>query len=255
MRKFRTNQRGSMLIDAMLGIVITALTVTALVGVSTTTGNIVRSTTIQSDRYTFARNLANDLAENPNDATKITATPQTAPTTITANDQGVNVTRWLVVGTGTSAGTTQVNVSIPKNVDKNCQDAAIRLKSCVTASVTVATSDPGIVTTAVGGTWSIAGIGTAAGSGPVPVSQISATPFTVPTGSGEVRYVVKVSGAAGVGAIEFRNGATVLESILFDETTNTYTYGSVFAPAGTAITVHVVGSTVNLARFYIYKAA
>ncbi|KQO98266.1 hypothetical protein [Leifsonia sp. Leaf264] len=250
LRRRLANERGSALIDAMFGVVITALTMTALVSVAVTTTDVVDATRDQATRLTVIQNIAHGKVGNP---TAVLTTPVSANVNTGAGT--TSVTTWREDKPGVAV----IHVAVPKTGATGCTNPAALEATCLTTTVSVPIAEPGIQIVDANPSWkgtAVSGPTTA----PATVSAGAVGTFQVPVGATEVRYVLNINAttASGPGSIDFMNGATKLESIQFDDTDNSYFYGSVFAPAGTTITVNfapINGGTVKLSRFNVYKGA
>ncbi|WP_159599231.1 hypothetical protein [Agromyces humi] len=236
-------RRGGILIDAAVGLAVVTTTVAGLAAVSTAAEQAVTATATSTERAAWARTEAATLSRDPSQVPA--GTPVGADTTIGAGT--VPVFRWREDLTGIA----KINVSVPTGDSADCADPDIRATACFTATVSVTTADPGIITTPVDAEFAPAEVALGAGAA---VASTTLTSFTVPD-VGEVRYVVRVDAATGVGEVRFVSGGRVLEAILFDESDDTYFYGSVFATPDDTVDVEVVGASVHLSRFTLYEAA
>ncbi|MFE6967024.1 hypothetical protein ACFVAJ_18070 [Agromyces sp. NPDC057679] len=236
-------RRGWPLIDVAAGLGLAAAAVAGVIAVGVAVEGSVSDTATQSARASWARTEAATMSRNP--STVPAGEGVTADAVI--GQDTVKVHRWREDLTGIS----RLNVAVPIADGADCTDPDIRELSCFTASASVANADPGIVTAPIGADFSPAQITDGSGA---TVSQGTLTVFTSPD-VGETRYVVKLDHASGVGEIQFVVDGNILEAVLYDETDDTYFYGSVFAPAGADIEVRITGSETHLSRFTLYEGA
>lgn len=237
---------GSLLVDAMVGIIVSAITLIGLSTLAVATSNALTVTASQKQRQSYAASYVSDQAMAP-------LSVPTTPTTSTEDVDGTQlpVTLWRV---NVDGQTSVISAAMPRlyGAAGDCTDpATARAHSCIMAQVTVPVGDPGIVTTSMNSTWTDPNVATPDGAAVLgPVGS-----FIVPAGTTEVRYVVLLSGATGNSQLTFSDGTTVLASIPYTDGTNSYFYGSLTVDPGATVTIATTGTAARLAHFYLYQAA
>lgn len=237
------DDRGSALLDAMVGVIIIAVTVSALTFAATSTSSAVQSLNESTSRNLALRNIANQLAADPGAVPEVrTQIPVTVKGTATT------ATVWRAP----LGSTATLHVAIPATFalsDIDCQASPTR---CIETEITVDVTTPGIAPVYVSPAWADARI---ARDGATVTAGVLGT-FTPQSTVAEVRYLVGIRSATGPGAITFSRNGAVIEQVLFDETTNTSMYGSAFIPVGGTgnVTVSLVGASATLDHFTVYEA-
>ena len=239
------SDRGSSLVDVMLGIFMVAIVMIGLATGVAASSTAVKTYAFSNERLTFIRSVVSDLAQNPG-SVAATATP----VTMTYGSEPIIVTEWSVV-TGASAVIHAATSRTSAVNGGQCTDPNSIPASCVEAQATVSLADSAVAVAYLTPAWASTGVATAAGA-TANVGKMAT--LTVPTADTEVRYIVHVAGAGSAGSIQFMNGASVLRPIPFDSTTNGYIYGSVTTNGATTVDISLAGSAANVAHFTLYEA-
>lgn len=232
------SERGSVVIDAALGVMVVGITVVAFatsIGAAGRTSQYSRTSVTVSS---LLNSTVNDLATDP---LAVPTVRTTTPVTFGAED--IPVTVWQ----DSSDRWVTIHAATPLFRGGDCQSS---LASCATASISVVVSDVGIDPTPLVGSWSSVGSTTTTGSdvapGPVGVAE-------VPVGSGEVRYVVRVA-AESAGELTFDDGPATLLNVPIPAETDQYFYGSINPDGATQLTITVRGATMHLSHLFLYQA-
>jgi hypothetical protein len=243
-------ERGSALIDSLVGVIVTAIVVSSVASLAVGITSSMKTTNADAIRSSALQSYVNDQSSQP-DAVALTGTT----TAQAIGGSTVPVTVWRTVPT---SGTAVIHAATNRDQNAtadNCADpAAVTRALCLTSSVTVTLLDaPAPVGLPVAGAWTVAGV-----DGASPVSAPVGVVGTFDgTGKTAVRYVVKLTSATAPGTLTFENGAAILATVPFDSLTYGaapgYVYGSVTIGTATTITVRVTGAAVSLSRLYLYE--
>ena len=239
---------GSVLIDAMVGIIIAAVAIIGLASIAATTTTAITSTVNTTSRMSFLRSYVNELASG-----SAVVPPAVTAQTVTKSigSKNVSVTSWQT----TVGASTVIHAAVANdgNDPAPCASPAPQAApGCLRAQVTVQPGGAGIVTTPVYSFWAIPAIATS-GGGAATTGSIGT--FTPSNTSVQVRFVAKVS-APSVGNIDLTDTNThqKIGSIPFAANSNGYLYGSVTVSGSNPVDVSLTGSSAYISRFYIYEA-
>ena len=234
------DQTGSALIDAMVGVVLIAVALVSLVTATSVSTSAMRAAATLTDQGSALRSYVNDLASDP---LSVPETP--AAGSLDIGGKQTPVTRWRDMKSSVA--------TIHAVATARCPGADVKSATCPSAQISVNTAAiaKAPVAVPVAASWSAPAIATADGASVVPGAIGT---FTVPAGQAEVRYVVRLTGVTGPGAINLSDGAKVLDTQEFDSTTGEYVYSVVPAAAGSVIQVTLTAPA-TLSRFLVYEVA
>lgn len=252
LRSTLESDSGSLLIDAMVGVILTAV---ALIGVAFAVGASSTATAVNSGDTARQIWLQSYLSDHGTDPLAVPTTATTSTQTINSGSAPVTVWRQDV-----DAQSTTLYAATPRTGSKTqtgCADPSkTAANSCLTAQLSVPLDATGITTTNLTPAWTNAAVATGTGA-TVPGSNT--TPYTIgaftaPAGAAEVRYVFAVANATSAGQILFTDGAgRLLQTVNFDTTTDQYFYGSLPLYGNSTVTIST-GATATISHFYVYGA-
>lgn len=238
LRKLLSSQRGDMLIDSMFGAVIISIIMAAagslmMAATTAATGNDATTT-----RSILLNTVLSD--EKPNLA-NYTATPQTLVRTF--NGQDFTVALWREEP---SPGVTVLHAATRKPAkDAELADCSgpDRLDSgnCLTSRTVTTTSASGVEITTVPLNPGTAG---------------ALHDFTAPAGATELRYIVKVTAAAGDSTLTFGSrDQPAVHVVKIPSGQTGYFYGRILVDAGSRLFLASSGpATIDSASTVIYEA-
>jgi hypothetical protein len=239
---------GFALIDAMVGVVITALTLGAIVTVSAAVSNAIVAQTTSADRLSYITSKANELAANP---AAVSATVTTANQTIGA--QQVAVSQVRVTPT---AGRDIIRVAAPRGDAFDCSTAVAdtpaddTLQRCVVSEVGVDAIVQGTSATPYTVTINQPGVD---GATPATAAPGALATFTAPAGVTTVNWVVGVKPGAGAARLTITQGATVITAKAFETVAGQYLYGTLPVTQGQTYSFAWDGPAGTAHHFLIYK--
>lgn len=249
-RHLLRSERGSALIDSMVGVIVTALVVSSTASLAVGITASLRASNAFAVRSSALQSLVNDRSSLPD---AVTLTGVTASVSLSGTPTPVTV--WKTVPTpGTAVIHAATNRDRKALTDLCTNPASIPAASCVSASVTVNLLDaPAPVGLMLSPTWAAPGV---AGGTPTTVTAGQIGSFNA-TGKTQVRFTVKIGSASGPGTITFMNGTTILATVPYDGLTYGavpgYQYGAVTVTGATTVTVNVTGGSAALSRFTVYE--
>lgn len=248
-RRALANDSGTVLIDAMVGVIIVAVAIAGLATVTANVSNNISVTSRNAERSVFLRAYANTLGESP---TAVSATPATISVPVGAST--IPITSWET----NAAGSVVIHAAAPQwtgGPSADCSQVATTPNAhCLVAEVSTTPHGPGIKTTPL--TSSLATPGVASPT-PTSVSPSTVGTFTPAAGLTQLRFVVLVSASAGPGTLTFTNTTTgtVSGTASFTASTDGYLYGSIPVDGTTSpIRLDLTGSPVSLSHLYVYEA-
>lgn len=239
LRALLRSERGDLSIDAMFGAVIITVIMAAA-------GSVLMAATTAAtgnDQITASSIVLNTVLsdEKPNLA-NYTATPQAIIRPV--NGQNSSIAIWRE---DPSPGLSVLNAATKKPSkiaeDANCLGTdRFDSAKCLTSRTVITTSSSGVEIT------------------PVPLSPGTAgalQDFTVPAGTGELRYVFKVTEAAADSALTFgnRDHTDVSHTVKIPAGQTGYFYGRILVNAGSKLYLSATGpAVIDPASITIYEA-
>lgn len=233
LRRSLSQDRGDLVVDAMVGVLITGFVFTVIATISVTAASTTRLLTSDTQRRAFISEMTQNASHNAD------AVP-TVPTTERYRIGGdmLPVTLWRETGPSSDivfALTPSANSKRECNV-KSQVDAA----DCITSRSSIDAGRAHVVGPAAGSTATGVGSRDGATVGPGVIATTSPR-----AGADEVRYVLKVSSSAA-GSLTFEAGGETLLTVPFPAGQDGYLYGSVWldktAPVKTSISTKALVS-------------
>ena len=250
------SERGTALIDSMVGVIILAIAGSAVALTVAGIANVSAVIATDSARQSYSSSEANALAANP---TAIGTTPES--TEVTIKGEAVTVTRLRVEE---ADGSAVIRLAVPRKENVDCSGIAIVAPSaatrtnCLITEITVAA--PSIESpdhTPVAVAEAAAGVGMSTSAGVTVPEWVDATPTELGAfilGS-EYQFVVGIEPGAADGQIVMKRGAEIITVIDFDaNATDTWFYGTLPSDiSGVPVTIEHRGGSARIHQLLVYE--